>query len=311
MQDKIKGAILGATVGDALGVPFEFKLKQQINMDAVDEMNGFGTYNQPEGTWSDDTSMFLCNIDSLTKKGYDLEDIGKTFVKWLDTGYLTPHGNVFDCGRTVRKAITKIRNGYYNGCHEESNCGNGSLMRILPMAFYLYKHPEVDRFQIIKEVSSLTHSNMLCIIGCAIYTEIALNLLQGQSKEDAYKNMQQSIISKYENDYGFLLKNYTSILSNDISKISFENLSGKGYIVDTLESSLYCFFATDNYRNSVLKAVSIGMDTDTVASITGGLSGLCYGYENIPTYWLNKIVKKDMIENMCNDFSKSLNWEVF
>lgn len=126
MQDKIKGSILGATVGDALGVPFEFMCKEEININEVAKMNGVDVHNQPEGTWSDDTSMILCTIDSLNQNKYNYRDIGNTFVKWLDTGYLTPHGNVFDCGNTVSESIFKIRNGFYNGCNDELDCDNGS-----------------------------------------------------------------------------------------------------------------------------------------------------------------------------------------
>lgn len=303
-EDKIKGAIIGAIVGDASGVPFEFMKSEDIDIKKINKIQNGGKWQQPIGSWSDDSSMVLCTMESLCK-GYNYQDIGDTFVKWAYEGYLTPFGITYDIGSTVSASLRKIRKKDYSGIDDEDKCGNGSLMRIMPIVFYIDKHPEINKYQMIKEVSSLTHSNMLCVIGCAIYVELALNLLTGQDKEDAYKNMQESITTEYK-DYKLELDKFAKILNRNICDINFSELSGTGYILDSLESSLYSFMTTNNYKKSIETAISIGIDTDTIACICGGLSGLYYGFDNIPSKWVKLLIKKDDILNRCKTFKETL-----
>lgn len=182
----IKGAIMGAVVGDALGVPFEFMDKEDIDISLINKLDKRGRWGQQKGTWSDDSSMILCTMESLCTK-YDIHDIGDTYVKWVREGYWTPFGITYDIGSTVGYSIRQISRGDYSGTDDENKCGNGSLMRIIPLSIYLYNHPEIDKFQAIKEFSSLTHSHIRCIIGCAIYTEIVFNLLNGDTKKTLMK----------------------------------------------------------------------------------------------------------------------------
>ena len=69
---KLKNSIYGLAIGDALGVPVEFKLRNTMDKKPVNEMRGFGTYLQPRGTWSDDTSMTLATLDALSQSKYDI-----------------------------------------------------------------------------------------------------------------------------------------------------------------------------------------------------------------------------------------------
>ena len=303
-KDKIYGAVIGAVLGDALGVPFEFMKKEDINIYKINKIDGGGRWSQPKGTWSDDSSMLLCTIESLLN-GYNCHDIGDKYVKWLYEGYCTPYGIVFDAGATVVTSIRKIRHGDYSGCDEEDKCGNGSLMRILPLALYLNKYPE-DKFTKIKEVSSLTHSNILCVIGCAIYVELLINILKGQDKYIAYENMKPIILNEYEAKHPEEISKYKNILEKNIFDINFDDLKGTGYIVDTLESSLYSFMTTNNYKECIKKAISIGVDTDTIACIAGGLSGANYGYYKIPSSWLKTLVKKEEILELCSKYKNFL-----
>lgn len=136
---QIKSALLGVAVGDALGVPVEFKSRQEISQNPVTTMIGYGTHNQPPGTWSDDSSLTFCLAEALTND-FCLDEIGQNFVKWYNENYWTPNGEVFDIGGTTKQAILRIAKGEnpeLAGSSKETDNGNGSLMRILPLLFYL------------------------------------------------------------------------------------------------------------------------------------------------------------------------------
>ena len=140
IDKKIYGGIIGLCVGDALGVPVEFVNRDKLKQNPVTDMIGYGTFNLPPGSWSDDTSLALCLLDSLAN-GLDYHDIMQKSLLWLNDAEYTPHGNVFDVGRTCIKSIIK-----YTINNEPTECGgvseydngNGSLMRILPILFYLH-----------------------------------------------------------------------------------------------------------------------------------------------------------------------------
>lgn len=301
MEDKVLGAIMGAVVGDAMGLPFEFKERSQIKKRHVGKSRDLGRHNMPLGTCSDDSSMIFCTMDSMLG-GYDLKDIGDTFCKWKYESYWTPTGILFDIGGTTANGIRRISFfGKYDGVDGENHCGNGSLMRIMPILFYIKDNRE-DRFKIIKEVSSLTHSHIRCIIACSIYMEICLNILDGHKKEDAYLKMRDVIIKEYE-QYPEELNNFKSILYDDIRDVEAKDLSGSGYVISTLESSLNSFLSSRNYKQAIINSIIIGEDTDTIASITGGLAGLYYGYNKIPKKWMKKIVRKDDVLKLIKDFA--------
>ena len=137
-RQRIRGALFGAVVGDALGVPFEFLSREQTRLRFTGAMTGYGTYNQPPGTWSDDSSMLLCTAE-VYAKGFSLPLLADTFVCWMNQAHMTPHGQVFDCGITTSSALHRYHAGATVttcGCTEEGCTGNGSLMRIAPVALF-------------------------------------------------------------------------------------------------------------------------------------------------------------------------------
>ena len=147
-------------------------------------MIGYGTYNLPPGTFSDDSSLTFCLAEALTS-GFDLNTIGQNFVKWYHENYWTPHGNVFDIGIATRQAISRLAHGEnpeLAGGSDEYNNGNGSLMRILPLIFDLLDKPINKRFDITKQVSSITHGHIRSIIACFYYLEFAKKILEGKDE---------------------------------------------------------------------------------------------------------------------------------
>ncbi len=316
----IESTFLGLTIGDALGVPVEFQDRKHLKNFPVMGMREFGSHNQPMGTWSDDSSLTFCLAESLCKK-YDVNDIAKNFAKWYSEILWTPHGKVFDIGIATNQAITDFIKGtpaLLAGNKGEFDNGNGSLMRISPIAFYIKNMPIEKRFDIIKDVSSITHGHIRSVISCFIYVEYMLDLMVNTDKHNAYAKMQkrvndflnmnpicsQSEIDKFHRILENPINNY---VIEPVYSLKEKEISSSGYVLNTLEASLWCFLNTDNYKDTVLKAVNLGGDTDTTACVVGALAGLHYGKENIPNDWIEKLVKKDDIINLSRKLSERLN----
>lgn len=189
MRNSVQDAIMGLVVGDALGVPVEFISRAELLKNPVKDMLSYGTYNKPKGTWSDDSSLTLCLAQSLTD-GCNYKDIMNKFSDWLNKGYMTATEEVFDVGRTTSIAIAKyLKGGYPTSCGgtNESDNGNGSLMRILPIAFYLKNMVTDYQFKVIHDISSFTHAHPRSLIACGIYVQIAIELMDCKNKEQSIK----------------------------------------------------------------------------------------------------------------------------
>ncbi|WP_313800130.1 ADP-ribosylglycohydrolase family protein [Cytobacillus sp.] len=274
---RLKDAVYGFAVGDALGVPFEFKKRGSFH---CTDMVGYGTWNQKAGTWSDDTSMLLATCDSLKEHNgiIHVDDMMGKFVQWYLRADYTAHRERFDIGNTTAVAIEQYRLGTSPlkcGQTDIFSNGNGSLMRILLLAFILCEEDE------IRDVSSLTHAHFLSKEACVIYVKIAKLLIHGESI--------QSILSSWTWKEPFERM-------GKMAQLSEPDIKSSGYVVDTLEAALWCVCTTKNYRDCVLKAVNLGEDTDTIAAIAGGLAGIIYGYEQIPSDWVEKLANKELID---------------
>ena len=294
MNNLNKDILLGIAIGDALGLPVQFLDREVVAKNPVTTMIGYGQFNVPAGTWSDDSSLSLCLAESLCK-GYDLSDIANNFVKWMFEGFWTPFNKAFDIGKTTYFAVVNLRNGvspYLAGMDRERDNGNGSLMRILPLVPYILNVEPEERYKIIGEVSSLTHRHPRSILACIVLCE------------KAYQTMQQTLLQLLkremfiEEDVPF--KRLVGLSYNEFKAIELKDIRSTGYVIDTLEASLWCIFNTSNFKDAVLKAVNLGDDTDTVGAITGGLAGIIYGNDSIPSEWINVLARKDDIIELAN-----------
>ncbi|GIQ60424.1 hypothetical protein Flavo103_35600 [Flavobacterium collinsii] len=308
---KIKSGLFGVAVGDALGVPVEFYSRSDLKENPVSEMIGFGTHHQPAGTWSDDSSLAFCLAESLCND-YDLSDIARNFVKWYNTELWTPHGKVFDIGIATRNAIHNIGKGHEPelcGGFEEKDNGNGSLMRILPLAFYLKNEKDIEViYKKVKEVSSITHAHFRSGFACFIYVVYCLELLKANDKREAYRRM-QDVVADFLREKKFNpleLQLFDRILKNNIAEYPENVIHSSGYVLHSLEASLWCFLNWSSYEKTVLKAVNLGGDTDTTAAITGGLAGIYYGIDNIPQKWILGVARKNDIDDLCERLSLKL-----
>lgn len=307
LKDKLKGMLYGGIVGDILGVPFEFKNRGTFN--CID-MIGYGTHNQPVGTWSDDTSMTLATIDNIIQNGTE-SDLMFKFLEFRNNGKYTPHGKVFDIGSTVVNAIDEFEYNISNGINDVSNCGqdgecdngNGALMRISPAITLLDKYDSSKSFDLINKYTSLTHSHPRSVIASIIYLELLQQLLEYdklESIENVFKITQKMYFPILPFKYVDELSTYNDFFNMKLLDKQYSELKSSGYAVDTLFSAIWCFYYSNSFEDAVLKAVNLGGDTDTIASITGSLAGIYYGYDSIPKGWIDKIVKKDYIDTLIN-----------
>jgi len=306
----IKSVLFGIAVGDALGVPVEFENRRVRLSNPVTDMIGYGTYNLPPGTFSDDSSLTFCLAEALTS-GFDLNTIGQNFVKWLYKNYWTPRGNVFDVGIATRQAIDRlakeVRPDLAGGFDVSSN-GNGSLMRISPLLFYLLDKPINERYEMTKQVSSITHGHIRSVIACFYYLEFARQLFEHKDKFEIYTNLQTEItihLTSLSIDPTEVAL-FDRLLKQNIHELTEDNIFSSGYVLHTLEASIWCLLTTDNYKDAVLKAVNLGEDTDTTGAVTGGLAGLLYGFENIPSNWVKQIARHDDIANLADRLAGNL-----
>ena len=317
MKEAIFGGIVGLCVSDALGLPVQFKRRDEVQLSPIKDMTGNGTYNLPPGTWSDDTSLTLCLMDSLVN-GLDYNDIMCKFRAWLNDDEYTPYGKSFDVGTTTLHAIIKSTKGVDHaecgGADEYSN-GNGSLMRILPIVYYYRKKHKfridgnIEALDIIHKISSLTHAHKRSMLACGIYCIIAEHLI------DDY-GIKKGILCglKYAKEYYESIPEFTDectrfdrLFDGSIFTLPESEIRSSGYIVDTLEAALWCLMKTRSYKTCVLKAVNLGGDTDTIAAVAGGLAGIHYGLDAIPDKWLSQIARLDYIKDLCERFYSSLN----
>ena len=320
MRNFVLDGIMGLCVADTMGVPVEFMDRETLKKDPVVGIREYGTYNQPAGTWSDDTSMTLCLVDSISK-GLDYEDIMLNFIKWIEEGEYTPYGEAFDSGFTTRKALMRFKKGVPPlecGGRSEYDNGNGSLMRILPILFYLQSMYGINftdvggAYEIIHNISALTHGHKRSQIACGIYISVASRLIGGMDMKIVVSSgiYQAMKFYKGREDYIDELKHFKQLEREDFAELPEGEIKSNGYVVDTLEAAIWCLLNTENYKDCVLKAVNLGNDTDTVAAVVGGLAGLRYGYESIPQDWVNEIARKEYVEDLCNKLYLSLTQNV-
>jgi len=304
IKKRILPTLYGGIIGDMLGVPVEFKKRGTFQ---INDVTGYGTYNQPPGTWSDDTSMTLCLVETLTENGSPL-DLMKKFVQYEENGYLTPYGKMFDIGIATVKAIRRFKEGtplaQCGGTSEYDN-GNGAIMRIAPLAFMLNNDFDFDKHvKIIKQYTEITHAHPRAIVGSFIYVELLVRMSLNDSLEKAIQNIELLFnhIFNENHPYQEEFQHYKRIFKDNFFNTPEEEILSGGYVVHTLEAAIWCLGTTSSFKEAVLKAVNLGDDTDTVGAITGALAGMHYKMEGIPKDWLERIVRKDKVDELIKDF---------
>lgn len=322
--DRVRAMVLGHCVGDALGVPYEFKSRQALKANPATDMVGFMSHDVPPGTWSDDSSLSFCLMEALINDHTQAE-LMQLFRQWLHDGYWTPHGVVFDVGIRTSEAISMYQEGRitsrsrstisfvtdYSITLTNRPLGNGSIMRIHPLApFLLTQYDKYARIESISENNALTHQDPLTATASVILVETIRNLLHDQPFETAARTAVEtskmvllSFIDYRDPDIRTLLADCIDILKGGKTEA---DIRSSGYVSDTLTAVFWCLKNSTSYREAVLKAVNLGEDTDTIAAITGAIAGIIYGLDSIPLEWINQLARLDDIHNLIDRYNEKL-----
>lgn len=289
LQQRFRGCLLGLAVGDAVGTTVEFQ--RRGSFPPVTDMVGGGPFHLQPGQWTDDTSMALCLGTSLVEKGnFDAGDQMNRYCQWREQGYLSSTGTCFDIGITVSQALTEyqISGNPFSGSTNPRSAGNGCLMRLAPIPMFYF--PEVDRIlHFSGESSRTTHGAEEYIAASRLFGEILFRTLSGANKTEILLKHNLDTISSPA---------VQAIARGEYQNKSVEEIRGTGYVVDSLEAALWCFWTTETYAQAILAATNLGDDADTTAAICGQVAGAFYGELAIPTHWLEQLTMRAEITEL-------------
>lgn len=308
-MSKIVDSIIGHAIGDAMGVPTEFCLREKLLENPITKMVGCMKTGQPAGTWSDDTSMEIATIDSfIENNSFVYSDIMDKWNLWLKGEKYTGAGECFDVGRTCLRAVMNYQRGadpIEAGLKDINSNGNGSLMRILPVALYSYakKLNEQEIIKLTNDISSLTHRHDISKLGCYMYVRYIIYLLEGYDKFETYKLIQNLDYSSYSEEANC---KYNRILNSDISLLELDEISSTGYVVDTLESAIWILLKTNNFNEAIITSTNIGNDTDTIGAILGSMAGIIYGLDNVKKQWIDTLQRREYLYDLAEKFESKI-----
>jgi ADP-ribosyl-[dinitrogen reductase] hydrolase len=287
--ERLLGGLWGHLIGDALGVPYEFG--PPVPPESVRWGHRAEYRPQPEGTWSDDGGLMLALLDSLIEAGFDTEDQGRRALDWWLNGNYSP-GPLFDIGLITRESLDTFRLGVpaeQAGATGEMENGNGSLMRILPVALVHHNLSDRELFEEAMRASALTHRHPRSKVACGLYVLLAKRLIHGEADpKSALADAFSAARSLTSGEVG-----------NELELIAtFSARTGSGYVVDCFWSAWDSFAASSTYEETVKRAVAYGDDTDTTACVAGGLAGIRWGLAGIPQEWRAGMRGRDIVDRL-------------
>ena len=293
LQDRLAGAVWGHLMGDAIGVPYEFGAA--IRPGDV-TLRGGGPHGKPPGTWSDDGALMLALLDSLLSAGFDTDDQGRRALAWADERAYTPDGEGrFDIGGATARALARLRAGApaeEAGGTTDRDQGNGSLMRILPVAL-VYRDADAETLiGYAHRASRLTHGHPVALAVCALCCLVVQQLLAGAADAETVLARARSTLRGHYTRGG---DDPRFLAALDVVE-AWGGRSGRGWVVDSFWSAWDAFAGADSYRSTVQRAVAYGNDTDTTACIAGGLAGAYWGVRAMPQEWLAALRGREIVE---------------
>jgi len=284
-KTRFHGCLLGLAIGDAIGTTVEFMPRGSFPK--MTDMVGGGPFHLKAGKWTDDTSMALClTISLIEKKGFDPSDQMDRYWDWYKNGYMSSTDICFDIGNTVRYALNRynrIKNPF-SGSDSPNMAGNGSLMRLAPIPMFYF--PDLEKIaHFAGESSRTTHGSLECIEACKLFAEMIYLALSGKEKDQILFDTKVDISAP----------KIKAIADGGYSSKPIDHIHGTGYVVQSLEAALWCFYKTNSFEEAILQAANLGDDADTTAAICGQLAGALYGETGIPEKWLSKLYLRDEI----------------
>lgn len=295
---RYRGALVGLAVGDALGTTVEFA--PPGSFEPVTTIVGGGPFGLAAGQWTDDTSMALCLAESLLeRRGFDARDQMERYVRWWQDGHLSSTGRCFDIGVTTRMALQRfVETGEpFSGSVDPDAAGNGSLMRLAPVALAFAGSPE-RAMDLAGESSRTTHAARTCVDACRYYAGLLVGALEGRSKDELLAPRFSPVRGYWEAHP--LHASIDEVAAGSFRRREPPEIVGSGWVVRSLEAALYTFAATSTFEEGARKAVNLGNDADTTGAIFGQLAGAVYGLEAVPESWRGTITLSTEIEELAS-----------
>jgi ADP-ribosylglycohydrolase len=298
MKDRCRGTLIGLAVGDALGAAVEFKPPGSFK--PVTGYRNGGPHGLEAGEWTDDTSMALALADSVASVGWDLNDQADRYVRWWETGRYSVNGRCFDIGMATRSALQKYvakKNALESGDRSDRSSGNGSIMRLAPVPiryFNLYPLNVEKLSQLAAESSLPTHASEQCVSACRYLATILAALIQGEDRDEILARDWKPL--RVLNEINPLHPLIQEIAQGNFRQKQPPEIKGSGWVVKSLEASLWAFHDADSFEEAVMKAVNLGDDADTTGAICGQLAGAYWGESNIPESLRTGLARRDMLE---------------
>ncbi|MDO7849576.1 ADP-ribosylglycohydrolase family protein [Hymenobacter sp. M29] len=182
----------------------------------------------------------------------------------------------------------------------EYDNGNGALMRIIPLLLHplWQKGNALQRQEVTEQVVSVTHRHPRSIVACCLYLEIANHLLHGRTCQDAYAEVCRTFVASLTTRLKKEVIYFSRVLDGTLAELPEAAIESGGYVIHTLEASLWCLLRQETYETTVLAAVNLGNDTDTTAAVVGPLAALVYGEQSIPEDWMAILARRNDIEDL-------------
>lgn len=308
-KTSVKSSVMGVIVGDALGVPYEGMKKGSYYVyemeDSFTQKLKRAPHGQPKGSYSDDGSLTLAVMDALMFNT-GLYGLIENRRAWFDDGKFTQLGKAFGSGLTTRVTIDNFNKGmlpHECGLTEPERCGNGTLMSISSFAMMSYGKTDEEIIAYLEGIHSTSHNQPINIISTFFYVSMMHSIMSGEDIKTSVEFAQDKMVNvilkmdRFSPDAA----NFDRLSESYKYLSSPEGVLTTGYVIHSLEASIYCLITTNTYEECILKAVNIGGDVDTIAAIVGGAAGLYYGYDAIPERWISEIIDREELEKLCDD----------
>ncbi len=298
IKDRYQGSILGLAVGDALGAPVEFTKKDSF--EKIEHYRRGGKFNVEIGEYTDDTAMALCLAQSLIdKNGIDQKDQLSKYLKWFEDGYMSANGRSIGCGKVTLRALYRYISKDCSECGNSrltKGAGNGSLMRIAPVALF-YANDIKLAMEMATKSSLTTHGLPICSDASMYMTGLIIGAIEGKSKDELLSMNYAKILFDHIKNYTFH-EEVVALAYGSYKDKSRDDIEAKGYVIKTLESALWAFYNTSTFDEGLILVVNLGDDADTVGAVYGQLAGAYYGVDSIAKAYKDGLMKREFIEDL-------------
>ncbi|EEI19891.1 ADP-ribosylarginine hydrolase Tri1 [Lentilactobacillus hilgardii] len=297
-------SLTAVALGDALGVPVQFEEREKLLESPVDTMLGHRAFDVPKGTWSDDTSLSIASLVSLSL-GFNLNDLMTRYSQWYHFGDYTPFGTAFDIGKTTKAAIKRFDKGITPelcGGNDEMDNGNGALMRMMPLAFFIltdYRHYQFNDqvASLVHRFTATTHRHPRSLVASGILINVIIRVIQNPNKYAMLRAIQEALdYYKGKNQFKDQVPYFEQLGDSGFLRQTSTQIKSSAYVVDTLNSVFWCLFNSEQYFVAVKRAVNLGHDADTIGSITSMLASLLYAPVTFPPNWLKDLKGRGQIK---------------